>query len=104
MVVNIDVAEQLALERIKKLFNCKYNVQPHSGHKRMGIFSILNRTIHLWNILIQVDTSHGKIYVGKWFNAISYDVDKNLNLLIMIMLRLVWNNQNLLLGVGFKGY
>ena len=29
---HVDVAEQLALERIKKLFNCKYaNVQPHSG-------------------------------------------------------------------------
>ena len=28
---HVDVAEQLALERIKKLFNCNYaNVQPHS--------------------------------------------------------------------------
>ena len=28
----VDVAEELALERVKKLFNCKYaNVQPHSG-------------------------------------------------------------------------
>ena len=29
---HVDVAEKLALERIKKLFNCEYaNVQPHSG-------------------------------------------------------------------------
>ena len=28
----VDLAEELALERVKKLFNCKYaNVQPHSG-------------------------------------------------------------------------
>jgi len=34
---HVDVAEQLALERIKKLFNCKYaNVQPHSGAQANG--------------------------------------------------------------------
>ena len=28
----VDVAEELALQRVKKLFNCKHaNVQPHSG-------------------------------------------------------------------------
>ena len=38
---HVDVAEQLALERIKKLFNCKYaNVQPHSGAQANGaVFS-----------------------------------------------------------------
>ena len=34
---HVDVAEQLALARIKKLFNCKYaNVQPHSGAQANG--------------------------------------------------------------------
>ena len=34
---HVDVAEQLALGRIKKLFNCKYaNVQPHSGAQANG--------------------------------------------------------------------
>ena len=34
---HVDVAEQLALDRIKKLFNCKYaNVQPHSGAQANG--------------------------------------------------------------------
>ena len=34
---HVDVAEQLALERIKKLFNCKYaNVQPHSVAQANG--------------------------------------------------------------------
>ena len=34
---HVDVAEQLAIDRIKKLFNCKYaNVQPHSGAQANG--------------------------------------------------------------------
>ena len=33
----VDKAEELALERVKKLFNCKYaNVQPHSGAQANG--------------------------------------------------------------------
>ena len=33
----VDIAENLAIERAKKLFNCKYaNVQPHSGAQANG--------------------------------------------------------------------
>ena len=33
----VDVSETLAIERAKKLFNCKYaNVQPHSGAQANG--------------------------------------------------------------------
>ena len=33
----VDKAEDLAIERVKKLFNCKYaNVQPHSGAQANG--------------------------------------------------------------------
>ena len=33
----VDKAEELALERVKKLFDCKYaNVQPHSGAQANG--------------------------------------------------------------------
>ena len=33
----VDKAEELAIERVKKLFNCKYaNVQPHSGAQANG--------------------------------------------------------------------
>ena len=33
----MDQAEKLAIERAKKLFNCKYaNVQPHSGAQANG--------------------------------------------------------------------
>src|SRR6056300_1305720 len=34
---HVDVAEQLAIDRLKKLFNCKYaNAQPHSGAQANG--------------------------------------------------------------------
>ena len=34
---HVDVSESLAIERAKKLFNCKYaNVQPHSGAQANG--------------------------------------------------------------------
>ena len=43
----VDVVEDLARERAKKLFGCEYvNVQPHSGAQaNMAVFS---RAIHLW--------------------------------------------------------
>ena len=34
---HVDIAEDLAIERAKKLFNCKFaNVQPHSGAQANG--------------------------------------------------------------------
>ena len=41
--VNVDVVEDLAIERLKKLFNVKYaNVQPHSGSQaNMGVYVAL---------------------------------------------------------------
>ena len=34
---HVDISESLAIERVKKLFNCKFaNVQPHSGAQANG--------------------------------------------------------------------
>ncbi len=80
--------EQLALERIKKLFNCKYaNVQPHSGAQANGaVFLALlkpNDTFMGMSLNSGGHITHGlKISMsGKWFNAISYDVDKKSELI-----------------------
>ena len=76
---HVDVAEQLALERIKKLFNCKYaNVQPHSGAQANGaVFLALlkpNDTFMGMSLNSGGHITHGlKISMsGKWFNAINY--------------------------------
>jgi len=79
----VDVAEELAIERLKKLFSCEYvNVQPHSG-------SQANQAVYL--ALLQPGDSilgmsldggghltHGAApnISGKWFNAHHYTVDK----------------------------
>ena len=75
---HVDVAEQLALERIKKLFNCKYaNVQPHSGAQANGaVFLALlkpNDTFMGMSLNSGGHITHGlKISMsGKWFNAIN---------------------------------
>ena len=81
---NVDVAEQLAIDRLKELYNADYaNVQPHSG-------SQANAAVYL--ALLQVgDTilgmsldagghlTHGsKVnFSGKLFNAVQYGIDEN---------------------------
>ena len=47
----VDKAEDLALERVKKLFDCKYaNVQPHSGAQANGAvyLALLNLETNTW--------------------------------------------------------
>jgi len=80
---HVDVAESLAIERLKKLFNCKYaNAQPHSGAQANGavFLALLNPGDTFMGMSLNSGghITHGlKISMsGKWFNAIGYDVDK----------------------------
>ena len=84
---HVDVAENLANERLKKLFNCKFaNSQPHSGAQANGaVFLALLKpgdTIMGMSLNSGGHLTHGsKASVsGKWFNAIAYDVDKKTEL------------------------
>ena len=53
----VDVAETLARDRAKKLFNAKYaNVQPHSGSPNMGAYFALAEP---GSVLIGMSLSHG---------------------------------------------
>ena len=84
----VDKAEDLALERVKKLFNCKYaNVQPHSGAQANGAVylallkpgdPILGMSLNSGGHL-----THGaKVALsGKWLNSFHYDVDKESGLI-----------------------
>ena len=108
----VDKAENLAIERVKKLFNCKYaNVQPHSG-------SQANQAVYL-ALLQPGDTvlgmsldsgghlTHGAApnMSGKWFNAVSYSVNKETYLIDYDEIeRLVDLHKPKLLIAGFSAY
>jgi glycine hydroxymethyltransferase len=84
----VDIAENLAIERATKLFNCKFaNVQPHSGAQANGAVYLalikpgdttlgmsLNSGGHL---------THGAkpAQSGKWFNAVHYEVNPETGLI-----------------------
>lgn len=77
----VDVAESLAIERAKKLFDCAFvNVQPHSGAQANGaVFQALLQpgdTILGMSLAAGGHLTHGAppAQSGKWFNAIQYGV------------------------------
>lgn len=78
----VDVAESLAIDRAKKIFNCDYaNVQPHSGSQaNMGVYlSVLNPgdTVMGMNLSHGGHLTHGSPanFSGKLFKIISYGVN-----------------------------
>ncbi len=85
---HVDVAEQLAIDRLKELFNCRFaNAQPHSGAQANGaVFLALLKpgdTFMGMSLNSGGHITHGlKISMsGKWFNAIGYEVDKESELI-----------------------
>ncbi len=77
----VDVAEELAIERITKLFDCAFaNVQPHSGSQaNQSVFLALTKpgdTILGMSLDAGGHLTHGARpnISGKWFNAVQYGV------------------------------
>ena len=77
----VDIAENLARERAKKIFNCDYvNVQPHSGSQaNMGVyFSVLKPGDKIMGMSLSHGghLTHGSPvnFSGKLFNTVSYEV------------------------------
>lgn len=84
----VDIAETLAIDRAKSLFNCEYvNVQPNSGSQaNQGVFTALIKpgdTILGMDLASGGHLTHGAkpSQSGKWFNAVHYGVRKEDNLL-----------------------
>ena len=79
----VDVVEQLAIDRAKKLFNCEYaNVQPHSGAQaNMAVFFALltpGDTVMGMNLTDGGHLTHGSPVnmSGKYFKIVPYGVSR----------------------------
>jgi glycine hydroxymethyltransferase len=77
----VDIAEELAIDRAKKLFGCKFaNVQPHSGAQanQAVMLALLKPgdTILGMSLSAGGHLTHGAApnLSGKWFNAVQYGV------------------------------
>ncbi len=78
----VDIAEQLALSRVKELFNADYaNVQPHSGSQaNQAVYFAL---LQPGDTILGMSLDHGghlthgaKVNIsGKLFNAVQYGID-----------------------------
>ena len=84
----VDKAEELALTRVKELFNCKFaNVQPHSGAQANGAvyLALLNPGDPILGMSLNSGghLTHGaKVALsGKWLNSFHYEVDKETGLI-----------------------
>ena len=79
----VDIAENLAIERAKKMFGCGFaNVQPHSGAQaNQAVFMAVLKpgdTFMGLDLAAGGHLTHGAAanQSGKWFNVVSYTVRK----------------------------
>jgi glycine hydroxymethyltransferase len=86
----VDIVEDLAIERAKKLFNCGFaNVQPNSGSQaNQGVFNALLQpgdTILGLSLAAGGHLTHGAPVnqSGKWFKAVHYMVHPETHLIDM---------------------
>ncbi|OSI13018.1 serine hydroxymethyltransferase [Neisseria canis] len=80
----VDVAEQLAIDRVKKLFGAEYaNVQPHSGSQANQ--AVYASVLKPGDTILGMSLAHGGHLThgasvnisGKLYNAVTYGLDEN---------------------------
>ncbi|MEO6968835.1 MAG: serine hydroxymethyltransferase [Rhodanobacteraceae bacterium] len=107
----VDVAEKLAIERAKQLFDCDYaNVQPHSG-------SQANQAVYLallnpGDTILGMSLAHGghlthgaKVNIsGKLFNAVQYGVNEHGLIDYDAIEKLALEHKPKMIVAGFSAY
>ena len=107
----VDIAEKLAIERLKQLFGASYaNVQPHSGSQanQAVYFALLQPgdTILGMSLAHGGHLTHGaKVnFSGKIFNAVQYGVDANGIVDMDEVERLALEHKPKMVVAGFSAY
>ena len=84
----VDIAENLAIERAKKIFGCDHaNVQPHSGAN--ANFAVYFAVLQPGDTILGMSLAHGGHLThgspvnvsGKFFNAVGYEVSEDLQVI-----------------------
>jgi len=107
----VDVAEKLAIERVKQLFGADYaNVQPHSGSQaNQGVFMAL---LQPGDTILGMSLAHGghlthgaKVNAsGKLYNAVQYGVNEQGLIDMGEVERLAVEHQPKMIIAGFSAY
>ena len=107
----VDVAERLAIERVKQLFGADYaNVQPHSGSQANA--AVYLALLNPGDTILGMSLAHGghlthgaKVnFSGKLFNAVQYGVDANGLIDYAEIERLAREHRPKMLVGGFSAY
>ena len=109
---HVDVAEQIAIDRVKELFGAEYaNVQPHSGASanQAALFALAQPG----DTILGLDLAHGGHlthgmrlnFSGKQFNVVAYHVDAATGLVDMAELeRLAKEHRPKVIIAGWSAY
>ncbi len=107
----VDVAERLAIDRVKKLFGCDYaNVQPHSGSQANA--AVYLALLQPGETILGMSLAHGghlthgaKVnFSGKLFNAVQYGVDADGLVDYDDVQRLAQSHRPRMVVAGFSAY
>ena len=108
----VDIAENLAIERVKQLFGADYaNVQPHSGSQANA--AVYLALLSPGDTILGMSLAHGghlthgaKVnFSGKIFNAVQYGIDVNTGLIDYAEVeRLAREHKPKMIVAGFSAY
>lgn len=108
---HVDIAEQLAIERVKQLFDADYaNVQPHSGSQaNAAVYQALltpGDTVLGMSLAEGGHLTHGaKVnFSGKHYHAVQYGLDSNGEIDYTAVEQLAKEHQPKMIVAGFSAY